>query len=146
MSDKNGIITRIFWIEEYEDGEEYEDQDDEDNIEPLIKYNRLKGFTSRILTSGDTFTSLAISVGFIYLGTKNGMIYVLNEKGESLKTIRAHTSKVNCLDVDSKGDYLVSGSDDGKVVIIPLKGGDQTQLTHSSPILVYYHYIIIIYI
>lgn len=95
----------------------------------------MHGYATKILTSGDTFTSLAISVGFIYLGTKNGVIYILNEKGESVKTIRAHTSKVNCLDVDSKGDYLVSGGDDGKVVIIPLKGGaDQTQLTHSSPI------------
>lgn len=125
------FLIKLFFLE-YE--EEYEDEDDITNIEPLIKYTRLRGYTSKILSSHDTFTCFAISIGYIYLGTNYGVIYILTEKGDSVNTVRVHKGKINCLDIDSKGEYLVSGGDDGQVVIIPIKGGEQLILPHSQPI------------
>lgn len=60
-----------------------------------------------------------VSFQFICLGTDWGVIHVLDHQGNSIKEneLRVHTVAVNQISIDSKGDYIASCSDDGKVFI-----------------------------
>lgn len=54
---------------------------------------------------------------FICLGSHYGAIHLLDHQGNGIKELKAHTVAVNQISLDTKGDFLASCSDDGKVFI-----------------------------
>ncbi|PVD30846.1 hypothetical protein C0Q70_10121 [Pomacea canaliculata] len=112
--------------EEDEDGDDTESEEEPD--EPKLKYERLTNDLNAIL-SKDAASCIAVHTKFLALGTHWGMIFILDHTGNNIrdKEIMAHTTTVNQISIDEKGEYLASCSDDGKVMIAGLYGTELNQ-------------------
>lgn len=71
---------------------------------------------------------------FLIFGTFLGRVYLLDHQGNTVNSNLsygqqefAHTVAVNEVDIDSKGEYVVTCSDDGKVHIIGLFSDENNQ-------------------
>lgn len=98
----------------------------EEEIEPKFKYQRIAHDLKDILNK-DVVTACAIHSKFLIFGTFLGRVYLLDHQGNTVnsnlsygKQEFAHTVAVNEVDIDTKGEYVVTCSDDGKVHIIGL--------------------------
>uniref|UniRef100_A0A1I8FL98 WD_REPEATS_REGION domain-containing protein n=1 Tax=Macrostomum lignano TaxID=282301 RepID=A0A1I8FL98_9PLAT len=102
--------------------------------EPRLKYHRVgQGNTDlpRILDK-DFITSLAVHSKFICVGTNWGNIYILDHMGNNIqgRSLSGHSTTVNQISVDEKGEYLASCSMDERVIIHNLF--KQEDLFHSE--------------
>ncbi|KAK7109649.1 hypothetical protein V1264_013653 [Littorina saxatilis] len=118
-------------MEEEEDEDEMDDEDEsesEEEVEPKLKYERIANDLTAIL-SKDAASCIAVHTKFLALGTHWGMIFILDHTGNNIrdKEIMAHTTTVNQISIDDKGEYLASCSDDGKVIIAGLYGTELNQ-------------------
>ncbi|XP_037957571.1 vacuolar protein sorting-associated protein 41 homolog [Teleopsis dalmanni] len=98
----------------------------EEEAEPKFKYKRLENNVKEILNK-DVVTCCAVHSKFLIFGTFLGRVYLLDHKGYAVKsnltdgvTNFTHTVAVNHIDVDVKGSYVASCSDDGLVRITGL--------------------------
>ncbi|XP_076460755.1 vacuolar protein sorting-associated protein 41 homolog [Babylonia areolata] len=112
---------------EEEEGDDDESESEEE-VEPKLKYDRLYNDLTTILKK-DAASSIAVHSKFLALGTHWGMIFILDHTGNNIrdKEIMAHTTTVNQISIDDKGEYLASCSDDGKVIIAGLYGTELNQ-------------------
>lgn len=128
-------IERLITSEE--DSELDGEDDEEEEVEPKIKYERLGNDLTSIL-SHDQPTCLAVHSKFIALGTHLGLIRLLDLMGNNIRQLPQlleHSVGVNFISIDDNGDYMVSCSDDGKVIINGLYTTENNQvLTHDRPI------------
>lgn len=90
----------------------------EEEIEPKLKYVRLKNDLKNILDNTSA-TCIAVHTKFICLGSHWGLIYVLDHEGNSVesKKLKAHSVSVNQISIDQSGEYIASCSDDGRVFV-----------------------------
>ncbi|BGP29523.1 Vacuolar protein sorting-associated protein 41 [Rhodotorula toruloides] len=104
--------------EEEEAGSSDEDdgEGDEDDDEPTLKYARLGGSTTDIL-SKDTASAIAVCSKYTILGTHNGAVYVLSPEGKLIKRFRPHSAMINDLSIDSTCEFVASASMDGRIAI-----------------------------
>lgn len=82
-----------------------------------MKYYRLTNDVSEILQKHPT-SCLALHPKFICIGTVWGSIHLVDHQGyrvRNARPLRAHSVAVNCLDIDERGDFVASCSDDGYV-------------------------------
>ncbi|KPU75594.1 uncharacterized protein Dana_GF22734, isoform B [Drosophila ananassae] len=97
----------------------------EDENEPKFKYQRLTNDLKTILNA-DAVTCTAVHPKFLILGTFRGRVYLLDHQGNSVDSQlsksgrHTHQVAVNKVDVDPKGEYVATCSDDGKVNITGL--------------------------
>uniref|UniRef100_A0A1I8GNH8 RING-type domain-containing protein n=1 Tax=Macrostomum lignano TaxID=282301 RepID=A0A1I8GNH8_9PLAT len=92
-----------------------------EELEPRLKYHRVgQGNTDlpRILDK-DFITCLAVHSKFICVGTNWGNIYILDHMGNNIqgRSLSGHSTTVNQISVDEKGEYLASCSMDERVII-----------------------------
>ncbi|XP_017798628.1 PREDICTED: vacuolar protein sorting-associated protein 41 homolog [Habropoda laboriosa] len=105
--------------------EEQNNQDDTDSevdeVEPRLKYARLRNDLERILQN-DAASCIAVHPKFLCLGSHWGMIHLLDHQGNNIqsKSLQTHTVAVNQISIDHNGDFVASCSDDGKVFIYGL--------------------------
>ncbi|KAH8354569.1 hypothetical protein KR084_012331, partial [Drosophila pseudotakahashii] len=105
-------------------------QDEE--VEPKFKYQRLANDLKNILNA-DVITCTAIHLKLLILGTFRGRVYLFDHQGNAvdsnLNNSENHTHRlaVNHVDVDSKGEYVATCSDDGKVNITGLFSCENNQ-------------------
>ncbi|KAJ2375006.1 Vacuolar protein sorting-associated protein 41 [Coemansia sp. RSA 2607] len=99
--------------EKEEDGDEETDSDDE---EPALRYRRLGGSLSTLLTR-DSASSVTATSRFLVVGTHWGNVVVLDYSGTEVQRWRAHSAAVSCVSVDRAGEYVASSGDDGRVVV-----------------------------
>ena len=94
-----------------------EDFDEElDEEEPRLKYNRLKIPDS--INADNTISSISVSDKLIALGSHQGKVFILDITGTTLiSEFSTHSATVNELSIDSHGEFVASASDDGKVAI-----------------------------
>ncbi|XP_017034710.1 vacuolar protein sorting-associated protein 41 homolog [Drosophila kikkawai] len=98
---------------------------DEEEIEPKFKYQRIANDLKNILNT-DVVTATAVHPKFIVFGTFRGRVYLLDHQGNSVDSnlstgeSQTHQVAVNQIDVDPKGEYVATCSDDGKVKITGL--------------------------
>ena len=92
-------------------GSESVSEDDDD--EPMLKYQRLGGAVPAILS--DDVASCACAGGnIIVLGTKRGVVIVLDRGGNELRRFtEAHRAPVNDVCLDARREWVGSCADDG---------------------------------
>ncbi|KNC26991.1 hypothetical protein FF38_02345 [Lucilia cuprina] len=105
----------------------------EEEIEPKFKYQRLAHDLKDILNK-DVVTACAVHSKFLIFGTFLGGVYLLDHQGNTVNSNLtgdrkefAHTVAVNEVDIDTKGEHIVTCSDDGRVNIIGLFSDEQNQ-------------------
>ncbi|EDV54271.2 uncharacterized protein Dere_GG21404 [Drosophila erecta] len=97
----------------------------EEDVEPKFKYQRLANDLKNILNA-DVITCSAVHLKFLIFGTFRGRVYIFDHQGNSvysnLSNSERYTHKVavNNIDIDHKGEYVATCSDDGKVNITGL--------------------------
>ncbi|PVU91029.1 hypothetical protein BB561_004600 [Smittium simulii] len=84
--------------------------------EPLFNYTRVKGDLELIFEK-DSASVVVVTQKFLVLGSHWGHIYVLDLLGNISKDWASHNAAVTCLSLNSTNDYLVSGGDDGYVIL-----------------------------
>ncbi|XP_017857849.1 PREDICTED: vacuolar protein sorting-associated protein 41 homolog [Drosophila arizonae] len=106
--------------------------DEEEEMEPKFKYQRIGNDLSNILNT-DVVTCSAIHPKFLIFGTFRGRVYLLDHQGNSVDSNlsngdrHTHTVAVNHIDVDPKGEYVATCSDDGRVNITGLFSCENNQ-------------------
>ncbi|KAN0061073.1 Vacuolar protein sorting-associated protein 41 [Thecaphora frezii] len=122
--------------EEKEEKEEEEEEDDEDTsdeeTEPSLKYSRVKGSATDIL-SKDSASAFAVSPRFMALGTHGGMVYILDVEGNLIKGFRSHTASILDIDIDSTCEFVASASMDGMVSVSALSTSEQYVFDFKRP-------------
>ncbi|XP_060169690.1 vacuolar protein sorting-associated protein 41 homolog isoform X1 [Lycium barbarum] len=120
--------------ERYEYSEEYSDEEEieEDEYEPRLKYQRMGGSVQSLLSS-DAATCIAVAERMIALGTYGGAVHILDFLGNQVKEFAAHTAAVNDLCFDAEGEYIGSCSDDGSVVINSLFTNERMKFEYHRP-------------
>ncbi|EGC37705.1 hypothetical protein DICPUDRAFT_149700 [Dictyostelium purpureum] len=120
-----------------DDDDEVEFEEDEsrvDEIEPILKYNRLGHGITEILKK-DSASCMAIHPKFLVLGTHWGSVTIHDFDGNEIKRYDTQNSTITEIVIDPKGDYIASCSEDGKVVINPFdKSGEQFIYNYTRPI------------
>ncbi|XP_043470755.1 vacuolar protein sorting-associated protein 41 homolog [Leptopilina heterotoma] len=111
-----------------EDQSQDESDSEVDEIEPRLKYVRMRNHLENILQR-DAASCIAVHPKFLCIGSHWGAIHLLDHQGNAVefKTFQAHTVAVNQISIDQNGDYIASCSDDGRVFIISLYNPENTQ-------------------
>ncbi|KYR00389.1 RING zinc finger-containing protein [Tieghemostelium lacteum] len=126
--------------EEYEEEEEEEaknqstpggDSKEIEEIEPILKYNRLAYDITEILKK-DAASCMAVHPKFLVLGTHWGSVSIHDFEGNEIKKFDCHTTTITELVIDPTGDYIASCSDDGKIVINPFDSKTGEIITFNS--------------
>ncbi|XP_048239189.1 vacuolar protein sorting-associated protein 41 homolog [Haliotis rufescens] len=119
-----------------DDDEDDDDEDDEDSVEPKLKYERIGNDLTGIFNK-DAASCMAVHPKFLALGTHWGVIHILDHSGNDIKSkeLNAHTTTINQISIDDKGDFVASCSDDGKVIISGLYASENNQcVTFDRPV------------
>ncbi|KAK7588128.1 hypothetical protein V9T40_005373 [Parthenolecanium corni] len=113
-----------------------EDLLSEDEIEPMLKYERLcndvQTTAQKEAVSCITFNSKIICVGTLW-----GLVHVFNHLGKRIhiEHMKAHTVAVNQINLDASGDFIATCADDGKAYVYGLYTVDhQLQFTTENPV------------
>ncbi|KAG9442877.1 hypothetical protein H6P81_018731 [Aristolochia fimbriata] len=114
--------------EEVEEEEEEEEEEDE----PRLKYQRMGGSISSLL-SNDAASSISVAERMIALGTHDGTVHILDFMGNQIKAFHAHAATVNDLSFDGEGEFIASCSDDGLVVINSLFTDEMLKFEYHRP-------------
>ncbi|KAH8262946.1 hypothetical protein KR044_002288, partial [Drosophila immigrans] len=99
--------------------------DEEEEVEPKFKYQRIGNDLRNILNT-DVVTCSAVHSKFLIFGTFRGRVYLLDHQGNSVESNlstgdrHTHSVAVNHIDVDPRGEYVATCSDDGRVNITGL--------------------------
>ena len=113
------IIGRIAQIENDDDDE------DEGDIEPRLKYERLSAELKERILTHDQATAIAVHEKFLILGTNLGQRHMLDALGNVLPNSEikkySHSLAVSQVSIDHKGEFIgtCSGAD-GRVIITGL--------------------------
>ncbi|OMJ27941.1 Vacuolar protein sorting-associated protein 41-like protein [Smittium culicis] len=91
-------------------------EESEDTYIPFFSYKKIKGVLEDIFEKDSL--SVAISTEkFLVFGTHWGHIHVIDLKGNISKSWHTHRAAVTSLACTKSNDFLISGGDDGKVVL-----------------------------
>ncbi|KAI8819466.1 uncharacterized protein EV422DRAFT_497948 [Fimicolochytrium jonesii] len=110
-----------------------QDNDEDEEDEPKLKYERLAGTLSETLKK-DAVSSMSVSDRFLALGTHWGVVHILDLIGTEVKQYRSHSATINSLSIDTNGEYVASASDDGKVVINSLYTSENQIINYKRPV------------
>lgn len=114
---------------ESSDQEQEELSDEEEEMEPQLRYERILNDMPEILRNGAA-SCIAVHPKFIALGMHGGTVYILDHQGNNIrsKELELHRDSVTQLSIDEQGDHLASCSRDGKVVVQGLYSSDHNQV------------------
>lgn len=89
-----------------------EEDEDEDDVEPKLTYDRVGNDVLNILKT-DSASCLTLYERFFALGTQQGRIYIFDFQGNfgSNRQIGSHRTTINQISIDEKGEYVASCSD-----------------------------------
>uniref|UniRef100_T1L260 Vacuolar protein sorting-associated protein 41 homolog n=1 Tax=Tetranychus urticae TaxID=32264 RepID=T1L260_TETUR len=88
---------------------------DEQSIEsePRLKIERIGNHVNNILQK-DSISCVAVHWKYIAIGTRLGKVHIVDLQGncvhERLSQLSLHTTAVNCISIENKGEYIVSCS------------------------------------
>ncbi|PWA00208.1 hypothetical protein BB558_001094 [Smittium angustum] len=109
-------------------------EDEYEEYEPFFDYKRIRGDLDEIFINDSASISI-LTEKFLVLGTHWGSIYVLDLKGNIAKKWNSHRAAVTSVSVDIHNEYVLSGSDDGKVVIHELFTNERKIIAdHQRPV------------
>lgn len=89
---------------------------DKGQTEPIFKYLRIASDLKDILKN-DSVSCIKATSKILFIGTVWGQLYILDHEGNAVSEQKfpKHMVSINELCVDSKGEYVATCSDDGKV-------------------------------
>ncbi|GAB9468356.1 Vacuolar protein sorting-associated protein 41 [Globisporangium polare] len=102
-----------------EEAKTLQNEDQEPQQEPLLKYERVGGHFHAIFKD-DSLSCIALHVNFICAGTYNGNVLLLELDGRFIRRLHQHYKKVNQVCIDETGQFIASCSDDGTVAVYTL--------------------------
>ena len=124
-----------------EDDEDDEDDDEEeDDDEPKLKYQRLGSAVTELLEN-DVATAMDAHDKFLALGTKKGVVAILDFNGNQTHQYRPHTHAVKQVTVDTTGEFIGSCSEDGNVVIYGLFTKELVTHSFGRPVLIFFFFL-----
>ena len=118
--------------EEPEQPEEAEEPEEPEE-EPLLRYQRLGADVTEILRD-DHATCLACHPKFLALGTRKGIVAVLDLNGNEIRRFSPHSAAVNDLCIDRSGEFVGSCSQDGTVAVSSLYDGEASTHWYHRPV------------
>ena len=119
--------------EESVEPEEPEEEPEEPEEEPLLRYQRLGADVTGILRD-DHATCLACHPKFLALGTRAGVVAVLDLNGNEIRRFSPHSAAVNDLCIDRSGEFVGSCSEDGTVAVSSLYDGEASTHWYHRPV------------
>ncbi|ESO12746.1 hypothetical protein HELRODRAFT_105502 [Helobdella robusta] len=87
------------------------------------------------IVNRDSVSCLAVHSKFLAVGTHWGSIYIMDHVGnviEQKHKLIMHSTTVNQMSIDASGDYIVSCSDDGKVILNGLYTSENNQVVNLN--------------
>ncbi|CAD7086533.1 unnamed protein product [Hermetia illucens] len=115
-----------------ENNSDTETESTEEEVEPKLKYVRITNDLQNILNK-DAVTCVAVHPRFLFFGTFFGNVYLLDHQGNFVDSFLnrqqsfSHSVSVNQISIDSKGEYVATCSDDGRVIINELYNEESHQ-------------------
>ena len=102
-----------------------DDDEDETDIEPRLKYERLSTELKERILTNDSATAIAVNSRFLVLGTQWGQRHLLDALGNVLPNDamkrHSHSLSVSQISIDHAGEFVGSCSgEDGRVIITGL--------------------------
>ncbi|OLY84848.1 Vacuolar protein sorting-associated protein 41-like protein [Smittium mucronatum] len=91
-------------------------EEEDDIYEPFFSYKKITGELSDLF-SQDSLSVAVVAEKFLVLGTHWGHVLIVDLKGNVSKRWHSHGAAVTSLSYTKNNDFLVSGGDDGKVVL-----------------------------
>ncbi|PVV04072.1 hypothetical protein BB560_001430 [Smittium megazygosporum] len=101
-----------------------------DEPEPFFNYKSVKGDLETIFKDDSASVAL-VNEKFIILGTHWGKIYVLDPLGNISRNWSSHNASVTSLALSQNGEYLVTGGDDGFVILHELFSGERRTVANQ---------------
>jgi WD40 repeat protein len=133
LQDIQSIDTISQLDNDYYDNEEVSEEDDDFEEEPTFKYHRLTSTTTEYLVK-DAISCISVSSEYIAIGTHGGKVNILDLEGNLKTTFACHFATINSLSFDAKSSYILSGSDDGTIVINGISNGFKFSKNFMRPI------------
>jgi len=120
-------ISKIVSVSDGSTDDSESTSDEEEEVEPKLKYERLSADLRSILMK-DRASCMSVHGKFLVLGTDYGVIHLLDAMGNSLtsRTKHSHSVRVNQVSIDHAGEFYASCSNDGRVVVTGLYTDDNT--------------------
>ena len=112
---------------------EESEEPEEPEEEPLLRYQRLGADVTEILRD-DHATCLACHPKFLALGTRAGVVAVLDLNGNEIRRFSPHSAAVNDLCIDRSGEFVGSCSEDGTVAVSSLYDGEASTHWYHRPV------------
>jgi WD40 repeat protein len=109
------------------------EKSEEPEEEPLLRYQRLGADVTEILRD-DHATCLACHPKFLALGTRAGVVAVLDLNGNEIRRFSPHSAAVNDLCIDRSGEFVGSCSEDGTVAVSSLYDGEASTHWYHRPV------------
>jgi hypothetical protein len=119
--------------ESEEESSEEESSDEEEEEEPKLKYQRL-GASVTALVKKDAAKVLVPYEKFLLLGTISGRLLMMDLNGNEILSFQPHTAAITDLSLDTDGQYVASGSEDGTVVITNLFTKESVRHAYARPV------------
>lgn len=88
---------------------------------------------SSLLTQKDGYSAIVVDK-FIAVGTLNGRILILDSLGTLVREFSGHAGTINHLALDDHAEFLVSASDDGKVMVFNLYSTETLSFNRKRPV------------
>ena len=105
--------------EQIEETEDSSGDDDEEEVEPSLKYERSIKADLRDRIFPHTLISIvSVHEKFIVLGDVNGQVFLLDHSGNIIRQINAHKGPVTCISIDPTGEFIATSSRSDPNVII----------------------------
>ncbi|MFK8045858.1 MAG: caspase family protein [Crocinitomicaceae bacterium] len=93
--------------------------------------NEVDGFTNK--TEGNSFNSIRLNDRYLIGTTDKGEVLLYSAISSSLKHIlKAHLQKVNCVDIDKTGQFMITGGNGKRIILWDLKTLEMLRTFKSS--------------
>ena len=96
-----------------------------------LKYSKF--CNSSLLEPKDGYSAIVVDK-LIAVGTLSGRILILDSLGTLVRELSLHTGTINQLSLDDHAEYLLSASDDGKVVVTSLYSSETASFNRKRPV------------
>ncbi|CAM9102429.1 unnamed protein product [Chrysoparadoxa australica] len=101
-------------------------EDEEDDSQPLLKYQRVQSSVVKLLDEGKKISCLSVHGDYLAIGFQTGEVNLSDFHGKVSRRLKPHSLAVTGLSIDASGDYLASTSRDGSLVVNSLQPDEST--------------------
>ncbi len=101
--------------------------------EPILRYSRFQGAVETIVEQ-DSISVFHVTPSLVFIGSHNGVLYILNHQGEEIRRLRAHSAVVSGISIDNTSTHIASASMDGRVILHNLETKETSMYDFKRPV------------